>query len=222
MKTQNSKTLRTLLLDFQRNAMEGGFTDSSAVGNYIKTQTENDPDAPPVAKLLCALGNPDQVLAVSRYWQFRDEVKEFQLANNISAVLWEDRTWLGDKITYPQFFDQLELMPQDRRLLRRWKTRTINKYLDFLSRHNLPLNLDQTDDDDCSELIPVSPAELIAHSADYDYAWLAGSEDSRLINEKGELIGHFSEYTLFLDDFPKPDGADGKCLTFSACIERPL
>ena len=85
----------------------------------------------------------DPTLCYSPYWEdpwyleFRRLIKEKQVKDNTSSVYWETVSILGETIRFPTYFNELAFMPQDLEILRRWKMKTVNKFLATIKRLNM-------------------------------------------------------------------------------------
>lgn len=77
----------------------------------------------------------DPTLGYSPYWEdpwyleFRRRIQEQQVKDNTSSVYWKTVSILGETIRFPTYFEELAFMPQDLEILRRWKFRTVLKFL---------------------------------------------------------------------------------------------
>lgn len=205
---ESSKQLDKILSEFQHNAISGGFTDSKLIGEKLVNACKNDPDAPPLAKLLLSDGNGEMIVAMSRYWQFRDKIADYQKQNNISSVQWESVTWKGEVIRFPNSNIDLNFLSQDGAVLSRHKNKTVAKYLDFVSRHNLEIMLDDDDNDD---YVHISHDYVLNATQKYDYAWLGHGFENRPVYDGENLdnktpLYYFTEYTLCLTTYPDNDG----------------
>ena len=65
------------------------------------------------------------------YWCFRDQVQEYQKRNNISSVLFKEINWDDFVLRYPEKEDQLLEMPQDKKILARYKNKVVDFFLKF-------------------------------------------------------------------------------------------
>lgn len=223
---ESAKQLSKLLSDYQRNCLSGGFLDAKEIGEKVIEATKTDPNAPPLAKFVGSLGNPAHIVALSRYWAFRDQICAYQTANNISSVEWEEVTWWGEILRFPNHSDQLEFMPQDAAILARHKDKTLSKYLEFIQRHGLDLNVEENDG-----YSPIAIEEVPKLAKDYTYAWLGSgwerapvrnasrAEDGSLKTHQG-IAYYLTEFTLCLTDIPQPNHEE-KYLWLKAIIEDP-
>ena len=233
MKSANQ--LRKIIDDYRQNAIFGGFPDDEKLGELIEEQTLNDPNAPPLAKFLCSMGTKGGagIVAVARAWEFRDEVVEYQKTNNISSIYWNELDWKGEKVRFPISSHDLAFMPQDGPILTRWKYPTIDKFCDFVSRHNLEHLLYQSvweDNEDDEREIPVTLPQIYAQAQHYAIAWLTGGyekpvyhateDESGIIRTSKEIAYYLSEYGLFLDPLPTPDDPDPDGIHFSVSVRR--
>jgi hypothetical protein len=222
---ESAKYLSNLIDEYRQNAFYGGFANDDFMAKFIETTTLNDPNAPPLFKFLCSQGSKGGagIAAMARVWEFQDGIIAHQKRHNISSIYWRELDWRGEKIRYPIASPDLELMPQDGAILSRWKYRTIDKFVDFISRHELQSYLYRQDYEEDEEIdTPVTLCDVYAAAKDFHHATLSGGREQPVyLAQETDTTGvfkttqticyHLTEYSLWIDDFrtkenPDPDG----------------
>ena len=217
---QSAKQLDTMLSEFLSNAINGGFVDSEKLGKKLVKKAQDDPYAPPLAKLLVTDSTGEMVIAMNRYWRYCKEISDYQKQNNISSVQWESVEWKKEMIRFPNTHMELNFLPQDGAILSRHKNKTVAKYLDFISRHKLDIMLDDYEQDD---YVYVGREYVLNAAKEYDYAWLGHGLENRPVydgsnlNEK-VILYYFTEYTLCLTYYPD-DSKDSDSMWFKAIVK---
>ncbi|MBE9194211.1 hypothetical protein IQ219_02460 [Synechocystis sp. LEGE 06083] len=222
---ESAKYLSNLIHEYRQNAFHGGFPDDEAIGKHIQQQTLQDPNAPDFAKFLCSQGlkGGAGIAAMARVWEFQDEIVAYQKQHKISSVYWRELDWKGEKIRFPIASLDLALMPQDGAILSRWKYPTIDKFVDFVARHELQPYLYRQDYEEDGEIeTPVTLPEVYAAARKLHHASLSGWEERPVYLSKEtatpgvfktsqEICYHLTEYSLWIDNLrtdkdPDPDG----------------
>lgn len=116
----------------------------AGIGREVKHLMLEDPNAPPLVQFLAGLDIDGADLAnTHHYWQQRDLIQEHQLRYRISSIENELVDWKGEKFYQPRHQDPLVVMPQDEAILKRQKSRIVDYFISFVSRHCLPLVQDR-------------------------------------------------------------------------------
>jgi hypothetical protein len=231
---ESAKQLTQLIHDYRTNAIIGGFPGDDVIGKQIEADTLSDPDAPQLAKFLCSMGGKGGagIAAMARVWEYQDQIVAYQKANNISSVLWEELDWKGEKVRFPITHSDLQLMPQDRAVLSRWKWYTAEKFLEFVTRHHLYGDLYRIDYEEEGEVeVPVTLADIRIDVRHFDHAMLSGGRETPvyLARETGtsdrltvskEICYHLTEFSLWLDEFPSDYEPEPDGLHFAVKIRR--
>lgn len=232
---QSAKQLDRAINDFRKNAFDGGFfNNDDQLNEIIKKETLDDPSAPPLAKLLCSMGKKGGlgIATVARVWEFQDRIREYQKSNNISSVLWREVDWLGEKIRFPIASPDLDFMPQDGAILTRWKHKTLDKFADFIRRHNLEnLLVKPIYEGDDEEFFPVTLDDVYHYSKSYASAWLTSGIESPvylaresdrpgIIEMTKEILYYSTDYGIFLEMLPTPDNPEPDSIRFEVVVKR--
>lgn len=218
MRTLSAKDLSKILLDYQINSIKGGFFDHQGLGEQIAKAARTDENAPPLAKMLCSFSDKgDGMLSVLAYWKFREEVQQFQVANNISSVYWASVEWDGQIIRFPQIESQLEFMPQDCNVLSRNKNRVLDEFLQFAKASNLQWG--KHEDNEFDDVSPVDLDFIVEAAKSFDYVTL-GLWDVHPVRcaESSKVLYWRKEYSLWLSNFPNPEGTE-EMLSISATLK---
>lgn len=232
---QSAKQLDRAINDFRKNAFDGGFfNNDDQLNEIIKKETLDDPSAPLLAKLLCSMGKKGGlgIATVARVWEFQDRIREYQKSNNISSVLWREVDWLGEKIRFPITSSDLDFMPQDGPILTRWKNPTVDKFVDFIRRHEMESLLVKSvwiNDEEME--FSVSLDDVYNYAKNYATAWLTWGIESpvylaresdrpNIIEMTKEILYYSSDYGIFLEQLPTPDNPDPESAHFFVEIRR--
>lgn len=214
-KIPSTADLVKALREYQLNCLNGEFFDPNNVAEKIAEHTMADDNAPPLAKFFCSFGDGGKgFMGVAAYWHFREQVQEFQVANNISSIYWRQVEWDNHVICFPDWNEQLRFMPQDKSVLKRWKPKVLNRFFNFAQSRDLewyeePDNIDE-------DLIFYSLDEIKKEAEKYDFATLGHWPVHPVRSgETNEILYWQQEYWLSLSDFPQFDRGE-KCLTLSA------
>jgi hypothetical protein len=127
---------------------------------------------------LAKMFNTNAMTGIFTYHSIRGNIQAIQRALNISGVV-EKNISIRDRLfSYPEHYDQLDLLESDRRRLRNAAPKVVNFFLEVISiKPKFDLFI-ETDDD---ELIPVdtfnAPNELLAAEIYTDsYEWEKAAE----------------------------------------------
>jgi hypothetical protein len=194
---KSAKQLSHLLLDYSTNLiLNGSPSNVNGISELVVQHARNDIDAPPLAKFLAGIGEGKGVLACHYYWQFRDMVQGFQIANNISSVEWETANWKGEQLRYPMICDQLVCMERDIALCSRYKDKVVAKFLNFCKSWNLPIFVKGEDGYQTES----TTQAVLAEAKKHQWAWLGHSGDLHPVysSETGEVLYWLSEYAISL------------------------
>jgi len=214
-KRKSSRELQRILNEYEFNAIAGGFPDFEGKGMEIKRIVETDENAPPLAKFLGQIDDGSGMIAIEKVGKFRKEVIAYQERNNISSVLPREVVWKGQWIRFLDYYENLSMLPQDRIILRKHKSKNIQKFLDFVERYQLEVFIEQ--DDDFDE--PISIDDICWNGGRYDYVYLGEAwENTQVINEHNQVLYYESTYPLIFTDFPMPN-KDAPILTIIAKSE---
>lgn len=195
--------------------------------NEVAHLTQEDPDAPPMAKAMAIFGGAKGICDAMSYWNLKDRVHAYQERLNISSVSWEEKA-LGDAvIRYPVSQYQLVVMPQDPAILNRHKNRVINFFFDFCDPLNLPLIKEIYDeggdiDEDLSP--PVTRAEVLEMAENFNAANFRATLNQTVYEADEQFlrarIAYFrSEWSLRLEKVqPFQYWEDNDDVNFSAVI----
>ena len=218
MQTPSAKELSKILLNYQINSIKGGFFDHQGLGEKIAKATRTDENAPPLAKMLCSFGDKgDGMLSVLAYWKFREEIQQFQVANNISSIHWASVEWDGQIIRFPQIESQLEFMPQDGNVLSRQKNRVLDEFLQFAKSSNL--QWEKHGDNEFDDVIPVDLGFIIESAKSFDYITLSLWDVHPVkCAESLKILYWRKEYSLWLSNFPNHKGTE-EMLKISATLK---
>gem|GEM_PF-3765863 len=224
MNAQTAEELDDLLMDYQVNCIRGGFPDLNGTGKAIEQMTLEDENAPPLAKFIAGMGG-EKVYSILRYWEFRDAVNRYQVANGISAVRWSEVTWKGETIRFPEICNQLTALPGDIEICARHKDEVVAKFLEFCDRWHLPIYLDSSDEE--GEVGRDSSAREIREIQErYRWGDLRGDGEIRPVHDgdafrRGEtkVLYHEAHYSLSLQCGDNSDSDPLPYAYFSA-VER--
>lgn len=135
--------------------------------------------------------------------KFFDQVCDHQVKNNISSVLWEEVQWNKETLRFPELVGGLKPLPQDKALMSRWKGKVVEKYLDFLARHQLkPFLIREALSSEDIHNPPVSPDFVRELSREADYATLRGGHTFPVYDcDFGNLLYLCTQYYLSLESF---------------------
>jgi hypothetical protein len=195
---KSAKELEKILHEYEENCRQGIFLDSEFLGEQLKERALNDDTAPPIAKFLASIdkNHGAMLVAISRYWDFREQVNQYQKANNISSVKWSEEQLKAYTIRYPIICDQLEIMPQDIEICRRHRFKVRNKFLKFIENYNLPL-FEETKDE---QLIPTDQESVKIVSEFFPICSINSWENIPVPDgtSKGNKIAYYvNRYSLF-------------------------
>lgn len=142
----NSKVLTKALNDYRFNLLKGGVFDSKGIGKFLKDEAVKSSDP-----FINFLGNLDDTCCFEfySYWVFKDKIQEYQIVNNISSIYFEEANWDGFVFRYPQKAFELIELPQDRKILRKYKDKIIDFFIEFSKTKflkNYQLYLENYDD----------------------------------------------------------------------------
>lgn len=159
--------------------------------------------------------------------EYKYEIQKYQKTNNISSVIWSSVKWEDEILRFPIPSADLVFMPQDGKVLRRWKNRVVDKYLDFIARHGLieallvdddiddhPMWLCDYDDEDYDDekyIYAVTSRRVCELAKNYDYGVLEGGKKVDVYPDpsfdcKEEMLYHQTKYSLRLKKV-----RDGSC-----------
>jgi hypothetical protein len=165
----NSKVLAKELKNYQENVSEGGVFDPDGLGDIMQKEAVKS-DIPIVNLLGNLKGNA--CLEIYSYWCFRDEIQEYQKRNNISSVLFKEINWDDFVLRYPEKEHQLLEMPQDKKILKRYKKKVVDFFIKF-SQVKLLKNYELFRVDyleDYEEYIPQSIEDIKKAVFNFEYA----------------------------------------------------
>lgn len=192
---KSAKQLSQILLDYRTNLVKNGtVSDINGTSELAAKLSIDDPNAPPLAKFLAGINGGKGIMSCHYYWDFRDAVQEFQVANNISSVEWKTVTWKGEKLRYPTICDQLQCMEQDIPICAKYKNKVTAKYLDFVSRWNLPIFLGDND----GYYSPSNAETVLAEASKYQWAQLWRGSDCFPVHsmETRKVLFYVAEYGI--------------------------
>ena len=173
----NAKQLSKELHDYQIRLLKGGLPDFHGVGDYIAQEAVNyDGKDGGLIRFMGSMGGK-ACLDAYHYWQFRDQVNDYQLANNISSVSFQEVVWDNKVIRYPVYNEQLTPMPQDKPILMRYKEKLTNWYINFATEYvnQYGYQLFPEDDDGYLNIDePLEPCILGEISKDFEWCDITG------------------------------------------------
>jgi len=221
MLPKSAKELSKILTEYQFNSISGGIFDLTETGKSLATAAKSDDNAPPLAKLLAALDcSGNGITSVLAYWKFRDQIRDFQVQNNISSVLWETEDWNGSIIRFPSPESQLQFMPQDLAILRRNKKRVLDQFCQFADKSGLNWVVD--DEEDYCSSVPLKTltiAEIKDMAIGFDYVTLSHWKEHPVkCGDTMKILYWEKNYSLWLCMAPNEDGTE-KLVHISASVK---
>jgi hypothetical protein len=210
----NSKVLAKELKNYQENVSDGGVFDPDGLGNLMQKEAVKS-DIPIVNLLGSLKGNA--CLEIYSYWCFRDEIQEYQKRKNISSISFKEINWDGFILRYPEKEDQLIEMPQDKKIVERYKNKVIDFFIKFTENKLLKnYNLCKVEYDDIyTEYTPQNIEDIRDSASNFKYAYLIPKHpNTHPVYEGGtdfKKIAYWSrDFTLGLHNDDLDDPVDTK------------
>ena len=205
MQCKSAKELSRLLMDYQINFTSGGVFDPFRIGEHLVVAAQSDENAPPLAKLLSAMDSSGNgIMGVLAYWKLRDQVRDFQVKNNISSVLWDEEDWNGTIFRFPTTESQLQFMPQDLAILRRHKQRVLQQWASFTHESKLDWFIEEEHHDHF-----LTVPEVIELAERFDYVTLSHWDTHPVkCGDTMQVLYWVKSYSLWLCMAPNDDGTE--------------
>lgn len=154
-------------------------------------------------------------LNIEGFNDFQQKIIVEQVRNNISSVYWNQVIWKNTPIRFPTISEHLKPLPRDWKICARYKSKLIQKYLDFCNQWQYPI-IKEFDLLEKTIQNYVSKEQVRKISNSYKWCFLSGGDERIYIPNQNKIIQSYSIcFTNNIDNSVPEE----ECVSFSAIQE---
>jgi len=165
----NSKQLSKELHNYSLNLIFNGGFDFKNIGKYLSKEAKKEKEN----SFINLIGNLGDKACFQLYSSclYQQQIQEYQITRNISSVLFISLNWDADFFRYPDKEDLLIEMPQDKKILMRYKEKVISWFLNFTHK-KLKKGYKLLEELEDSKVIATTQNSILEASKDFEWARL--------------------------------------------------